>query len=171
MCNIFCCFQEILSDGYAYTFKEILFLMFYLKFITPKMWKLSWFSTFLLDYRGRTVCFFYVLEIFSANPWFWIYFLSFRMTGFTTFCTPFAENSTKMINLIFEPFPKDLPWNWHLPVVVVAYKQQRRATHWSFSQFPVSQYNHKVPCPVHLDCRKSGFKKSKKHLSVGHFHF
>ena len=61
--------------------------MFYLKFITPKMWKLSWFSTFLLDYRGRTVCIFYVLEIFSSKPWFWIYFLSSRMTGFTTFCT------------------------------------------------------------------------------------
>ena len=65
--------------------------MFYLKFITPKMWKLSWFSTFLLDYRGRTVCFFYVLEIFSAKPWFWIYFLSSRMTGFTTFCTSVVE--------------------------------------------------------------------------------
>ena len=44
-------------------------------------------STFLLDYRGRTVCSFYVLEIFSAKPWFWTYFLSSRMTGFTTFCT------------------------------------------------------------------------------------
>ena len=66
---------------------RLVIFMFYLKFITPKMWKLSWFSTFLLDYRGRTVCFFYVLEIFSAKPWFWIYFLSSRMTGFTTFCT------------------------------------------------------------------------------------
>ena len=78
--------------GLAYIFQEILFLMFYLKSITPEMWKLSWFSSFLLDYRGRTVCFFYVLEIFSAKPWFWIYFLSSRMTGFTTFCTSAAYN-------------------------------------------------------------------------------
>ena len=51
------------------------------------MWKLSWFFTFLLDYRGRTICFFYFLKIFSAKSWFCIYFLSSRMTGFTNFCT------------------------------------------------------------------------------------
>ena len=79
--------------GLAYIFQEILFLMFYLKSITPEMWKLSWFSSFLLDYRGRTVCFFYVFEIFSAKPWFWIYFLSSRITGFTTFCTSCASGA------------------------------------------------------------------------------
>ena len=65
--------------------------MFYLKFVTRKIWKLSRFSTFLLDYRGRTIYFLYVLEIFSAKPWFWTYFLSSRMTGFTTLCTSAEE--------------------------------------------------------------------------------
>ena len=71
--------------------------MFYLKFITPKMWKLSWFSTFLLDYRGKPVCFFYVLEIFSDKPWFWIYILSSRMTGFTIFSTSGWQSWTKVL--------------------------------------------------------------------------
>ena len=95
--------------------------MFYLKCITPKMWKLSWFSTFLLDYRGRTVCFFIVLEIFSAKPWFWIYFVSSRMTGFTTFCTSANTTTTRMTTKIslppesptqMSPPPYPVLWNF-----------------------------------------------------------
>ena len=58
-----------------------------LKRYYSKMSIKSWFCIFLLDYRWNITCFFYVLEIFSAKFWFWKYFLSSRMTGFTTFST------------------------------------------------------------------------------------
>ena len=62
-----------------------------LKRYYSKMSIKSWFCIFLLDYRWNITCFFYVLEIFSAKFWFWKYFLSSRMTGFTTFSTSGAE--------------------------------------------------------------------------------
>ena len=50
--------------------------MFYLKVITPKMWKLSRFSTFLLYYRWKTICFgnifcqTLIFDVFSVPPLF-----------------------------------------------------------------------------------------------------
>ena len=48
---------------------------------------LYWFSIFLMDYKWSITCFFNVLEILAVTFWFWKYFLSSRMTGFTTFST------------------------------------------------------------------------------------
>ena len=64
-----------------------------LKRYYSKMSIKSWFCIFLLDYRWNITCFFYVLEIFSAKFWFWKYFLSSRMTGFTTFSTSALQSS------------------------------------------------------------------------------